>query len=372
MSTSDVYLREEARTVRVSNGADKPEPPAAVVAKWQRLVDLLAEIFSVPASLIMRMTTSEMRVFLTSDSIDNPYPADGTDELGHGLYCETVIGRREPLHVVDARADHRWADNPDVRLNMISYVGHPLTWPDGSVFGTICCLDSKPRSYSRSLNELLVVFREIIELDLRQIVELEHLRDTNIDLENSVREMSHRLKNNLNSVLSFMQLKRDYSGADLDSIFADVENRIHAISSLHERIAYAGDRRPDAEGYLTELVEHSLRAVGREAVAATVSVDPLDLGRHLMEIGAVVVELIGNSAKYAFPVTSAPSIELTLRRENDTVTLAYTDNGPGVPLDSSPGLGLLLCESSAQKLKGTLTIEGRPRNQFRLQFPLPA
>ena len=66
-------------------------------------------------------------------------------KLNTGLYCETVMATRSPLHVPNALNDPDWKNNPDVELDVISYLGIPLIWPDGSVFGTICVLDGKIR-----------------------------------------------------------------------------------------------------------------------------------------------------------------------------------------------------------------------------------
>jgi hypothetical protein len=99
---SNVYLREEKTQIRVLNGLEKPEVPSDLREKWQRLVDQLSTIFSVPASLIMRMTDTDMQVFLSSKNAGNPYPEGAKETLGHGLYCETVIGRNQMLEITDS------------------------------------------------------------------------------------------------------------------------------------------------------------------------------------------------------------------------------------------------------------------------------
>ncbi|MFZ6775175.1 GAF domain-containing protein, partial [Undibacterium sp. SXout7W] len=85
----------------------------------------------------------------------NPYEAYEKANLNTGLYCETVMATRALLHVPHALEDEHWKDNPDVALNMISYLGVPLLWPDDEVFGTICVLDSKKRSYQQRYVDLL-------------------------------------------------------------------------------------------------------------------------------------------------------------------------------------------------------------------------
>ncbi|MGD9887177.1 MAG: hypothetical protein AB7T03_04355 [Bacilli bacterium] len=57
--------------------------------------------------------------------------------MGHGLYCETVIGKDEPMIVENAISSEVWKDNPNIKLNMIFYFGLPIKWHDGEFFGTI-------------------------------------------------------------------------------------------------------------------------------------------------------------------------------------------------------------------------------------------
>src|SRR5258708_2461374 len=122
--------------------------PSEIVHKWQEIVDLLAEIVHVPSALIMRVEPPNIKVFVSSDSNANPYEPDELAPLNTGLYCETVMSSRRPLLVPDALQDDAWKLNPDIKLGMISYLGVPIAWPDGEIFGTICVLDKRSNRYS--------------------------------------------------------------------------------------------------------------------------------------------------------------------------------------------------------------------------------
>lgn len=154
--------------------------PESLVQKWQAAINTLARVLEVPAGLIMRALSTEIEVLVASHTESNPYEPREKADLNTGLYCETVMANRAPLHVPNALEDPQWKDNPDVKLNMISYFGMPLVWPDGSVFGTICVLDDKTRHYSPLYRELLDQFRQIIEGDfelLARATELEAAND---------------------------------------------------------------------------------------------------------------------------------------------------------------------------------------------------
>jgi GAF domain-containing protein len=139
----------------------------ALLGKWQHVVDIVAELLTVPAGLIMRCQGNEIEVLVASASPGNPYHP-GEKELlpGSGLYCETVIKTRQMLLVPNALEDEKWRNNPDIKLGMISYLGYPIFLPQGEVFGTICVLDIKENAYSETYKRLLLQFKELIEAHL--------------------------------------------------------------------------------------------------------------------------------------------------------------------------------------------------------------
>jgi len=152
--------------------------PAEIVGKWQEIVDLLAEIVHVPSALIMRVEHPNLKVFVASESKENPYEADEVASLNTGLYCETVMKTRQPLLIPDALGNEAWKSTPGIKLGMISYLGVPVCWPNGEVFGTICVLDKKVNEYSKFYLKLLQLCRDVLQADLRSLAmahrELEH------------------------------------------------------------------------------------------------------------------------------------------------------------------------------------------------------
>lgn len=140
--------------------------PDNLLESWQSTVDVMAAILNVPAGLIMRVHADQIEVLVTSRSDDNPYLAGHRADLHTGLYCETVMASRALLQVPNALASAHWRHNPDVELDMIAYVGLPLLWPDQEVFGTICVLDNKSRSFQDKYLELMGELKRRIESDL--------------------------------------------------------------------------------------------------------------------------------------------------------------------------------------------------------------
>lgn len=157
--------------------------PDTFLAQWQSIVNTMTELAGIPAGLIMRIDKENIEVFVASHSEGNPYhPGDHEHLAKSGLYCETVIRTKQPLLVPDALSDPEWKDNPDVKLNMISYLGFPIFFPDGNPFGTLCILDKKANAYSDTVYNLLNHLRHLIQQHLAMLYMNTMLGEKNKDL----------------------------------------------------------------------------------------------------------------------------------------------------------------------------------------------
>ncbi|SDT55991.1 GAF domain-containing sensor histidine kinase [Bradyrhizobium canariense] len=154
---------------RSSSVAHSIEVPSEIIRKWQEIVNLLAEIMHVPSACIMRVDPPHIKVFVSSRSEGNPCEPGALDT---GPYCETVMKTGQPLLIPDALENEAWKANPHVRLGMISYLGVPIGWPNGRIFGTICVRDNKRNEYSEAYLKLLLHFRDMLQADLKSLARL--------------------------------------------------------------------------------------------------------------------------------------------------------------------------------------------------------
>ena len=147
---------------------------ADVLRKWQRIVDLLANIMHVPSGVLTTIEPPYLayRTLLTSNSKGNPFPVDEVFSMEIGTFCETVIKQREPVLVANAMENDQWKRAPEIQVGMVSYLGFPVFWPDGRVFGTICVLDDKTNGYSDLYQELMEHCRDVLQEDLRTLTRL--------------------------------------------------------------------------------------------------------------------------------------------------------------------------------------------------------
>ena len=143
--------------------------PSQTIQKWQEIIDLVAELLHVPSALVMKVEPPNIKVFVSSESEGNPYEKDEVASLNTGLYCETVMKTRQLLLVPNALVDAEWKVNPDIKLGMISYMGFPVAWPNGDIFGTICVLDSKRNEYGELYRKFLIQCRDVLQADLTSL-----------------------------------------------------------------------------------------------------------------------------------------------------------------------------------------------------------
>ncbi|WP_000035275.1 sensor domain-containing phosphodiesterase [Vibrio sp. RC586] len=156
--------------------------PSTMLESWQNMLNLLAEMLKVPATMIMRVRHQDIDVLCSNTGSDNPYPVGMTERLGKGLYCETVINTRQLLIVTNAERDPLWKDNPDMEYGMRAYCGVPLQWPNGDLFGTLCATDREEHHFLTTDQRLLHTLRESIEAQLQTLYQREALQQMNQDL----------------------------------------------------------------------------------------------------------------------------------------------------------------------------------------------
>jgi len=167
----------------------KPEISKHTLGKWQRIVDLISELADVPAALIMHTAGAHHSVFVTSGSEGNPYETGRAFELNEKLYCYGVFRKDGELCVEDARCDPDWNDNQDLEHGMSFYVGLPVKWPNGDIFGTICVLDRQRNERALAFREGLRDFCRVVEDDLALLMEIERRNQAEAALQH---ELSHR------------------------------------------------------------------------------------------------------------------------------------------------------------------------------------
>lgn len=189
-----------------------------------------------------------------------------------------------------------------------------------------------------------------------------HLEHLVTEKEWLLQEVNHRVKNNLQTIISLLELQADTLSGDAHFALQTSQNRIYATSLLYQKL-YRNENvsSVNMKMYITELVQHLQDALGTsQFVSVSLDIAPIDLDvSQGVPIGLMINEVITNSFKYAFDDTiSYPEILVTLTIRDDLASLIIKDNGIGFPNAGGGnfGIGLKLVKGLAENIKGEATI----------------
>ncbi|MDC9511044.1 sensor domain-containing diguanylate cyclase [Pseudoalteromonas sp. Angola-4] len=146
--------------------------------KWQKTIDLITGLFSAPSGYIVQATSKGYRVVIRANEGGSHFETNPILPPETPLFCKYVAENNNTLYVSDTRSDTQWNTMPEVIEDGVeSYLGLPIHWPEGEVFGTLCLKDSKKTSYTDEYFELIEQLRDLIEDDLALIYSFEQMRE---------------------------------------------------------------------------------------------------------------------------------------------------------------------------------------------------
>jgi two-component sensor histidine kinase len=209
-------------------------------------------------------------------------------------------------------------------------------------------------------------------------------RRTSEQLENSLaekevflREIHHRVKNNLQVITSLLTLQGDtVEDESVREMFDEACNRVRSIGDIHELLYRSADlARIDFGEYLRRL-GRNLQAfydIAPEAVRLHITADvnlPLS---EAIPCGLIVNELLTNAFKHGFPQAESGNIHVSLTREDRGYVLEVADDGVGVPEDLDPenadSLGLKLVSVLSKQLRGKAQVKRSAGTRVSVVFP---
>jgi PAS domain S-box-containing protein len=205
-----------------------------------------------------------------------------------------------------------------------------------------------------------------------------HLKASLREKEVLLREIHHRVKNNLQVVSSLLNLQANaIQDHRIRAYFQDSQDRIKSMALIHEKLYQSGDlTQIDFAEYLQDLATSLVRSyrVSQGRLALEISTDEVFF--HIataIPCGLLLHELLSNCVKHAFPGGRSGIIEVILRRNAQrTYVLTVRDNGvglpPGLEVCTTASLGLQLVHLLAAQLHGTLMFERREGTTVTLAF----
>jgi two-component sensor histidine kinase/CBS domain-containing protein len=194
-----------------------------------------------------------------------------------------------------------------------------------------------------------------------------------------LKEIHHRVKNNLQIISSLLRLQSSYiKDEEARLLFKDSQNRIRSMALIHEKLYQSKDlSKVNFVDYIRDLSKNLLRSYSANTQLLTVESQldsiPLSIDTAI-PCGLIVNELVSNALKHAFPNASSDNritIELQSQKK-DQLTLIVSDNGVGFPEDlnfrKTKSLGLELVCTLAEQLSGTIELNSSQGTSFKTVF----
>ncbi|MBI1877890.1 MAG: response regulator, partial [Chloroflexi bacterium] len=246
----------------------------------------------------------------------------------------------------------------------------------------------------RKLEDKIVELEEANQALKRDIAERKRvegqLKASLREKEVLLREIHHRVKNNLQVLSSLLALQagsiKNKAGL---AVLTESRSRVVSMALIHEQLHRSKDlARIDFADYVRTLTTQLFRSYGIKPgqIGLQIAVDPVLLGiDQAIPCGLIINELVSNALKHAFPLAEAlrrpaeapAEIQIALHSEQEgPLTLTVSDTGIGLPqavdLSKPDGLGLQLVTTLTRQLHGAISLERVAGTIFRITFPYPA
>ena len=195
-----------------------------------------------------------------------------------------------------------------------------------------------------------------------------------------IKEIHHRVKNNLQIISSLLNLQNNYvTDPVTDAVLTECQNRVKAISYVHESLYTNEDFTNLKIGNYVEGLVNNLRysfSSTVKKVNITYDIDDSFINLdYAISLGLIINELVTNSFKYAFKDNSIDNeIHIKIYQTNDILKMVYKDNGIGfdknIDLNNLNSLGLELIHILTEQLQGNLTVEDSSGVNYLFNFEL--
>ncbi len=302
------------------------------VEKWEKMLDTITGLFGYAAALVIRGHSDGAEVLVKSTGIAHLCRTGDKTPLGANLFCETVISTRRMLHIPNALKYSGQAGHSDLSPDMVSFLGYPILWPNGSVFGVICVLDDKERAFSDNETSLLELTATVIGDSLKALLDREKLK-REIDLQSqaaaALKGSEERFRKIFQQSPAAIMITRATDGCLLDANDACLKlfgyDREEVLGKIITGFSCYGDPsersdimdRIEKQGGLRNYMTRKTNRMGAD-LELSVSIDRINIGDEACLISTL------------YDITDKNRLENELKKLNERLTLATDSAGIGI------------------------------------------
>lgn len=201
------------------------------------------------------------------------------------------------------------------------------------------------------------------------------LEKKNLEKEFLLKEIHHRVKNNLETISSLLALQTSkIQNKEFQLIMEETQNRVHSMGMIHKRLYQGGNMKSiEMKGFFESLGNFIIDTFdASDRIKFSAEMEPMDLDVDwAIPIGLIVNELISNSLKYAFPDLREGEISVKLMEKDSHLLLKVADNGVGMtenPTIYGTGFGSELIRLLTLQLEGKMTLFGQAGTEVSFEF----
>ena len=226
-----------------------------------------------------------------------------------------------------------------------------------------------------------VIAVTLIGTDITQRKHAEaQLRKSLTEKELLLKELHHRVKNNLQIISSLLSLQSKYiRDKRALQMFEETQNRVMSMALFHDKIYRSGDLASiDFTAYVKGIVAELFHSYGVNSSCIRTKMDMKDIRLGVdvaIPCGLIINELVSNSVKHAFPDRECGEISIVISDKEDNYILIVGDDGVGFPEDidfmNTESLGLQLVVALARQLEGTIELDRSKGTEFKITFGGP-
>lgn len=275
----------------------------------------------------------------------------------------TIIARFAPVMGPDGKVIRTYGANQDIT---------DLKLMEGEIRSLNTTLEQRVRDRTEALSRV----NEALEAEIAQRLAAEKKLQASFDEKVTLlKEVHHRVKNNLQIIASLLNLQSRYIKDESSlAVIRESQNRIKAMALVHEKLYRADDiSHISLSDYIrflgTGLFQfYDARSRGIQFILDIHEVN-VDIDAAI-PLGLIMNELISNSLKYAFPKGRKGDIAISVKKEGHTLTVVYRDTGIGIPAEmdwrNTQSLGLRLVNTLVDQLNGTVELDRSAGTEFTM------
>jgi PAS domain S-box-containing protein len=231
-------------------------------------------------------------------------------------------------------------------------------------------------AFSLEMGGRQVILSVVRDTTFRQEAE-KRIRSSLAEKETLLKEIHHRVKNNLQVISGLLNLQSHYiDDESVRSIYKESQNRIKTMALIHEELYQRDDlARINLAEYVRDLTQNLLASymVKKGSVELVLDIPDMELNLDTaIPCGLIVNELVSNALKHAFTEEVAGKIAVSVARDGEVYSLVISDNGKGFPegvdFRKVKSMGMQLVTVLAEQLGGNVQYSGTSGSTFTVTF----